>query len=40
MVTEAVLTHPLESVTVTEYVPAVKLEAVADVPPDGLHKYV
>jgi hypothetical protein len=40
MVTLAVATQPLLSVTVTVYVPADKPEAVAPVPPDGAHEYV
>ena len=35
-----VAVHPLASVTVTVYAPALKPEAVADVPPDGDHEYV
>lgn len=37
-VAEAVVVHPLASVTVAVYVPAARPEAVADVPPDGDHE--
>jgi len=39
-VTLAVTVHPFASVTVTVYVPADKLFAVALVPPEGAHEYV
>ena len=39
MVTDAVAVFPLASVTVTVYEPAVRLVAVAAVPPEGDHKY-
>ena len=38
MVTEAVVEHPVLSVTVTVYVPALKLDAVWVVFPEGVHK--
>jgi len=38
-VTGTVLLQPFASVTVTEYVPAVRPVAVALFPPVGLHKY-
>ena len=34
------IVHPFASVTVTVYVPAERLEAVATVPPEGDHEYV
>ena len=36
---EAVLMQPFRSVTVTVYVPLVKPDAVALVPPEGAHEY-
>jgi hypothetical protein len=38
MVNELVIVHPLASVMVQVYVPAVSEEAVAPVPPDGAHE--
>jgi len=40
MVAEAVAVHPLLSVTVAVYVPAVKPVAVAFVCAEGVHAYV
>ena len=39
-VTVAVRGHVFAPVTVTVYVPAQRLDAVAPVPPDGAHEYV
>jgi len=40
MLNVCVATHPPDAVTVHEYVPAHKPEAVAEVPPLGDHEYV